>query len=87
MKKAFFERIFPDTNFCNQNVPKVKEFFIHGIYLSWSEDGFQDPQHLQHTVQVLLQKKEVMGHNFVIVERENMNKWLGAIMNSALRLP
>jgi len=30
-KGLFIERIFPDKNFCNQNVPKVKEFFIHGI--------------------------------------------------------
>ncbi|KAL9963241.1 hypothetical protein ACROYT_G032421 [Oculina patagonica] len=29
-------------------------------------------------------RKEVMSHNFVIVERENMVKWLAAIMNCVL---
>ena len=57
------------------------------FYLSWLQDGFQDPQHLQHTVQVLLQKEEVMGHNFDIVQRENMDKLLGVVMNNALIIP
>ena len=30
-KGLFIERIFPDKDFCNQNVPKVKEVLVHGI--------------------------------------------------------
>lgn len=42
------------------------------------EDGIQDPQHLQHRgLQIVLLCK------FVIVEEENMAKWLDVIISIA----
>ena len=93
-KALFVERIFPDSNFWEQNVPKAKEVFLRDILpeperkVVFLDQCLQRRgQWAQKTLCHTRQEKEaaVIGHLYpsVIAEEESMGKWLAVIMTIA----